>query len=154
MSYCCITQSELAESGSCQRREARKELDCVWPGFCWGMCGLGYSLVPEQVQTELLCSALFSFEPVSSTTVSLCSQTESVYKMSRVHCCSPLNSPRKCIWEQAFTGCYSDMVWFSISQRLIWLRQGKNTRHKAGTQRNPEQQFILPRSSYKPDPQI
>lgn len=94
--------------------------------LCWAMSP-GFLSSPEQVQTELLCSALLSFQPVSSTTVSLCSQTEFVYKMSQAHCCSPLNSPRKHIGDiQIWCG--------SPSLRLIWLRQGKNTRHKAGTQ--------------------
>lgn len=79
------------------------------------------------------------------------SQTEFVYKMSRVHCCSPLNSPRKCIWEQALTGCYSNMVWLSSQTNMAKAGQ----KHKAQSwYSNPERQFILPGSSYKPDPQI
>lgn len=123
MSYCCVTQRSCRGWVSVEHRRS-------WTVLAWlqlsNVCP-GLLSTPGQVQTELLCSALLPLQPASSPTVRLCSQTEFVYKISQAHCCSPLNSPRKYIGDiQMWCG--------SPSLRLMWLRQGKNTRHKAGTQ--------------------
>lgn len=117
MSYCCATQRELQGLGLIRRKN-------------WTVSGLASAeecvarVDLSLSRYKLSSSALFSFEPLSSTTVG---QTEFVYKLSQAHCCSPLNSSRKCIGVV--------QIWCSSpSFRLMWLREGKNTRHKAGTQ--------------------
>lgn len=129
MNYCCVTQGELQRLGLV--RGERHVRSCIVSGFCWGICGLGDSPVPEQVQTELLCSALFS-QSASPQWVHAAKQNLFI-KWTKFIAVLHSTAPGNVFGNRPSLGV--TQIWCgSPSLTLMWLRQAKNTRHKAGTQ--------------------
>lgn len=134
MSYRCIIQSVLAETGSYQMRQAHKKLDFLWPVFCWGMRGLGYSIAPQQVKTELPPSAVLLFEPVLPHSRSMQPKQNLLIK-----------------WAEFIAVLHSILkygVAFPVSETVTSkVGQKHNTQEDDTQSRSPKEQFIPPQTN-------